>query len=111
MKRNFCSWEVRGKEAGDRVRCRVDVVSHLTALRHFKVYDIICVLNFMWDGNMEQSQSGKLAQKYEDRDHSIKTMNRGKDEPVLVLASFSLAWGYKLPPPLSANDGKKMFRE
>lgn len=55
---------------------------------------------------MEQSQSGKLAQKYEDGDHSIKTMNRGKDEPVLVLTSFSLAWGYKLPP-LSANDDKK----
>jgi len=36
----------------------------------------------------------------------IKTMNRGKDEPVLVLTSFSLAWGYKLPP-LSANDDKK----
>ena len=70
-----------------------------------------CVYNFIKNGNMGQSQSGKLAQEYEDGDHSIKTMNRGKDEPVLVLASFSLAWGYKLPPPLSANDQKKMFRE
>lgn len=57
---------------------------------------------------MEESQSDKLAQRYEDGDHSIITMNRGKDGFVLVLASFSLAWGYKLPPPLTTND-EKMF--
>jgi len=57
-----------------------------------------------------KSHGGKLAQKYEDGDHSIKTIHRGKDEPVLVLTSFSLAWGYKLPPPLSANDQKNVQR-
>ena len=67
------------------------------------------VFNFIQDGNMEESQSGKLTQKYEDGDHSIKTINRGKDEPVLVLTSFSLAWGYKLPP-LFANNPKNVQR-